>query len=112
MRGCWTSAVAWGRITRFLARDLRPGRLYGCDPVEDILDVCRRSGVPATLARSDFLPDRLPFEEQFDLVFAFSVFTHLSEAAHERCLRALHRAISPGWDLGRDGATTGVPTLL
>jgi SAM-dependent methyltransferase len=86
----------WGRLTRFLARDVRPGRLHGCDPVEEILDVCRRNGVPARLARSEFLPDRLPFEEQFDLIFAFSVFTHISEAAHESCLRTLHRALSPG----------------
>src|SRR5437763_9609854 len=35
----------WGRLTRFLARDVPPGRLYGCDPVEEILDECRRAGV-------------------------------------------------------------------
>jgi SAM-dependent methyltransferase len=86
----------WGRLTRFLARDVTPGRLYGCDPVEGILDVCRESGVPATLARSDFLPERLPFDERFDLAFAFSVFTHMSEPAHESCLRALHGALLPG----------------
>jgi SAM-dependent methyltransferase len=86
----------WGRLTRFLARDVKPGRLYGCDPVEGILDACRESGVPATLARSDFLPERLPFDEKFDLAFAFSVFTHMSEPAHESCLRALHAALNPG----------------
>jgi SAM-dependent methyltransferase len=86
----------WGRLTRFLARDVAPGALYGCDPVEGILDVCRRDGVPATLARTDFVPERLPFEERFDLAFAFSVFTHISEAAHEASLRALHDALRPG----------------
>jgi SAM-dependent methyltransferase len=86
----------WGRLTRFLARDVAPGRLYGCDPVEQILDVCRQARVPATLARSDFVPSRLPFEEPFDLAFAFSVFTHLSEAAHESALRALHRSLRAG----------------
>jgi SAM-dependent methyltransferase len=85
----------WGRLTRFLARDVEPGRLYGCDPVAQILDVCRDSGLPATLARSEFLPERLPFDERFDLAFAFSVFTHLSEAAHEHALRALHRSLQP-----------------
>jgi SAM-dependent methyltransferase len=86
----------WGRLTRFLARDVAPGRLYGCDPVEGILDVCRDCGVPATLARSDFVPDRLPFDQPFDLAFAFSVFTHLSEDATAGCLRALHAALRPG----------------
>ena len=52
--------------------------------------------MPATLARSEFAPERLPFDEPFDLAFAFSVFTHLSEAAHERCLAALHAGLRPG----------------
>jgi hypothetical protein len=86
----------WGRLTRYLARDLAPGQLYACDPVEAILDVCRASRVPATLARSSFRPRKLPFDRRFDLAFAFSVFTHLSEAEHERCLRVLHEGLDPG----------------
>ncbi len=86
----------WGRLLRFLARDVEPGRLFGCDPVEAILDVCRRSRVPATLARSEFVPERLPFDERFDLAYSFSVFTHVSEAAADACLDALHAALRPG----------------
>jgi SAM-dependent methyltransferase len=86
----------WGRLTRFFARDITPGSLYGCDPVEEILEVCRRTRVPARLARSEFLPERIPFDESFDLIFAFSVFTHLSESAHERSLEAIHAAMRPG----------------
>jgi SAM-dependent methyltransferase len=89
----------WGRLTRFLARDVRPGMLYGCDPAEQILDVCRETRVPARLARSEFVPERLPFEETFDLVFSFSVFTHLSETASMACLRELHAGICPGGTL-------------
>jgi SAM-dependent methyltransferase len=86
----------WGRLTRYLARDVAPGRLHGCDPVPGILDVARADGVPATLATSDFLPQALPFDERFDLAFAFSVFTHLSEEAHRHSLRALHGSLRPG----------------
>lgn len=86
----------WGRLTRLIARDVAPGRLFGCDPSEDILEACRTTRVPATVARSDFLPERLPFEAPFDLAFAFSVFTHLSERAHECCLDALHAGLAPG----------------
>ncbi len=86
----------WGRLTRMFARDVAPGHLFGCDPSEDILEVCRQSRVPATLARTEFVPERLPFAEPFDLAFSFSVFTHLSERAHESCLRALHAALRPG----------------
>src|SRR4051794_15797325 len=86
----------WGRLTRFFARDVAPGSLCGCDPVEEILEVCRRTRVPARLAQSDFLPETVPFDETFDLVFAFSVFTHLSEEAHERSLAAIHAAMPRG----------------
>jgi SAM-dependent methyltransferase len=86
----------WGRLTRYLARDVEPGRLYGCDPVEGILQVCRENGVPATLARSELAAERLPFDGEFDLAFAFSVFTHIAEAAHESCLRGLHGSLGPG----------------
>jgi hypothetical protein len=67
----------------------------GVDPTPEILDVCRDSRVPAELAGSDFLPESLPFAE-IDLAYSFSVFTHISEAAAETCLDALHAAIVPG----------------
>ena len=86
----------WGRLTRMLARDVAPGRLFGCDPAQGILDTCLADRVPARFARSEFLPDRVPFAERFDLAFAFSVFTHLSEPAAERALDALHAALVPG----------------
>jgi len=84
----------WGRLTRMLGRDVQPGGLYGCDPVESILQISRDSRVPARLGRSEFLPETLPFEEKFDLVFAFSVFTHISEAAHFASLEAIHGGLS------------------
>ncbi len=86
----------WGRLTRMLAKDVDPGHLYGCDPVEDILAVSRDTRVPAELAKSDFLPERLPFEKDFGLVFSFSVFTHISEAAHLASLKAIHESLVPG----------------
>ena len=86
----------WGRISRYLARDVAPGHLCGCDPVQDVLDVCHRTGVPIELARSEFLPEAIPFDRRFDLAYAFSVFTHLSESAHERCLEALHGCLATG----------------
>lgn len=87
--------LGWGRLTRFFARDVAPGSLLGVDPTEEILAVCRRSRVPAELARSDFLPETLPFE-RIDLAYSFSVFTHISEDAAISCLRALHAALEPG----------------
>lgn len=85
----------WGRLTRFFARDAMPDRLFGCDPTPEILDVCKETGVPGNLQQTDFVPDRLPFND-LDLIFSFSVFTHISEPAHRACLEAIHESLSPG----------------
>lgn len=86
----------WGRVTRCFARDVAPGGLFGCDPVAAILDVSRSNRVPAELARCEFVPTRVPFDQPFDLIYAFSVFTHLSERAHRASLRAIRDALAPG----------------
>lgn len=85
----------WGRLTRYLARDVAPGNLFGCDANPEVLDVCRQTRVPARFARIDEVPSALPFQQRFDLVFAFSVFTHLSEETHLSCLRAIHAGLEP-----------------
>ena len=87
--------IGWGRLARLFARDVRPGNLLGVDPSEAILEVCRQSRIPAELARTDFVPESLPFED-VDLAYSFSVFTHISEAASEACLDAIHAAMVPG----------------
>ena len=73
----------WGRITRLFAKDLQPSQIFGCDPDANILEWCR--DVPGTFRQSETRPQRLPFEERFDLAFAFSVFTHLGPNTHGEC---------------------------
>jgi SAM-dependent methyltransferase len=85
----------WGRLTRYLARDVAPGNLFGCDPNLWILDLCKQTRVPARIAGIEEVPSVLPFQEKFDLIFAFSVFTHLSEETHQSCLGAIHAGLGP-----------------
>lgn len=87
----------WGRLTRLIARDVAPEQLCGCDPDPQILSVCEQTRVPGRLRYSSGVPDALPFDDvRFDLVYAFSVFTHLSEHAHLACLGAIHAGLAPG----------------
>jgi SAM-dependent methyltransferase len=85
----------WGRLTRLLTRDVTPGRLFGCDPSLGVVEECRRARLPAQVEWMDQMPERLPFEQKFDLAYAFSVFTHLSERAHLASLSALHASLKP-----------------
>ena len=86
----------WGRIVRVLYYFSDPANLYGCDPWTRSIDICKADGIVANLALSDYLPRSLPFSQQsFDLIVAFSVFTHLSERATAVALGTLAQHLAP-----------------
>lgn len=86
----------WGRLLRLMNKYVPSCKLYGVDPWDESLALCRHSGIRAQLARSDYLPRSLPFDDKFDLVFAFSVFTHLSERAMAHALEAIRDRTAAG----------------
>jgi Methyltransferase domain len=84
----------WGRILRLMYRYSVPSTIYGVDPWEASLEICRATRVLGNLARCDDVPRDLPFGAvQFDLVYAFSIFTHLSERTATAVLGAIRRRI-------------------
>jgi SAM-dependent methyltransferase len=84
----------WGRLLRLMVRYVPQDRLYGVDPWDESLELCRSCGVKAQLALSDYVPQELPFDRRFDLIYAFSVFTHLSRKTMLQVLSTLRRHIS------------------
>ena len=86
----------WGRHLRLLARFVPVTRLHGVDPSAEILDLARRLGVRARLAHIPAQSDSLPFPGRFDVIYAFSVLTHLSAAAHRAALALWSRCLEPG----------------
>jgi SAM-dependent methyltransferase len=84
----------WGRLLRLLLKYVPAERLHGVDPWHRSIDLCREHGIPCRLALSDYIPRSLPFEGPFDLVYAFSVFTHLSEPTARAALATIRRSIS------------------
>jgi SAM-dependent methyltransferase len=86
----------YGRHLRLMAYYVDPGRLYGCDPMPASLGRCFDRGVWGQLARSEPVPATLPFAQQFDLIYAFSVFTHLAPRAMRQSLSALREKLRPG----------------
>ncbi len=41
-----------------------------------------------------YIPDSVPFNESFQLIYAFSVFTHLSQRTADAAMRAFRRGIA------------------
>ena len=74
--------IGWGRLARLWLKYAGPDRLDGCDAWEESLEKSRQCGLRNRLVRSDPLLTELPFEEaSFDIIWGFSVFTHLSPEA-------------------------------
>jgi ubiquinone/menaquinone biosynthesis C-methylase UbiE len=86
----------WGRFLRFFMKDIDIENLYGCDPLSVALDICQDTGVPGNLILIG--PEgKLPYPDQFfDVIIAYSVFTHLPERLNLHWMRELARVSRPG----------------
>lgn len=85
----------WGRLMRLMLKYVDPRQLYGTDPWDASIDLCKQHRCPGHLALCDYVPTELPFAERFDLVYAFSVFTHLSERTASSVMQVLRRHVAP-----------------
>jgi hypothetical protein len=67
-----------------------PEKIWAIDPWDKSIELCRQHRMPVNLAVSDYVPQSLPVGDvRFDLMFAFSVFTHLSVKCGEQVLKVL-----------------------
>lgn len=86
----------WGRHLRFFWKDIAEENLHGCDVRSDVLDVCRETRVPGNF--SLITPDgTLPYPDgHFNVIVAYSVFTHLPEDMNLHWMKELARVAAPG----------------
>lgn len=86
----------WGRILRLMLRFSEPETIYGIDPWDKSVELCHDHGVPGNLAQCDYVPDAIPFSDvRFDVVYAFSVFTHLAERVGDAVQKVVRDRIEP-----------------
>ena len=87
--------VGWGRIIRFFIKDVPPTGLFGVDVDREVLAECKSCGVPGKLEHIEPLA-ALPFpSDYFDIIYAFSVFSHLSTQSATFWLNELLRVCKP-----------------
>jgi SAM-dependent methyltransferase len=84
-----------GRVLRHWS-DLRQTRVRGCDINPKMVDWCN-GNLPFVEATVNELSPPLPYADStFDLVYAFSVMTHLSEDLQHAWMRECRRVLKPG----------------
>ena len=86
----------WGRMARFFLKDLEPSRIWGADCLSGIIDVCKQTNKWSNFRTVDPLPPTTFPDGMFDLIYSYSVFSHLSEDAHLRWLTEFKRILKPG----------------
>lgn len=87
----------WGRLLRLMLYFCDRENLFGCDAWDSSLQHARASNIPVALAKSETRPSELPFPgKKFDLIYAFSVFTHLPEDVAKSCFAVLRKHIKQG----------------
>jgi SAM-dependent methyltransferase len=84
-----------GRVARWWA-DLDTTRLSGCDYDGALTDWCRRN-LPFLRVKTNPTMPPLPFRrESFQLVYAISLFTHLTADAQRHWFADVARVLAPG----------------
>jgi SAM-dependent methyltransferase len=86
----------WGRIIRFFLRDIPPERLTGADYRVEVIEACRATNRWCNFVLVEPHPPT-PFPaKSFDLIYLYSVFSHLSEQMHLELLEEFRRLLVPG----------------
>ena len=85
----------YGRISRLLLKYVDTHHLFGADPWQESIDLVHQAGFGSNFWQTDEVPLELPFELNcFDLIWAFSVFTHLSPQVAKQSLETLSRYLT------------------
>jgi SAM-dependent methyltransferase len=86
----------YGRMIRLMYYFTDPGSLWGLDPWDEAIRICLSDRLAGNFRVTDYLPSSLPVEGRvFDVIYAFSVFTHTSERATRAALQTLRKYIAP-----------------
>jgi SAM-dependent methyltransferase len=88
-------ASGYGRVTRFLVREVPPERVWVADVYPEAVRFQRQRLGVRELA-STLRPEELSCDERFDAILVTSLFTHLPQERFAAWLRVLLGLLAPG----------------
>ena len=86
----------WGRTIRFFMRDTPATQLHGVDVTERAIVLSRETNPWCDFSRVPPMPPSSLPSDTFDVIYLYSVFSHLSEEAHDRWVTEFRRILRPG----------------
>lgn len=73
----------WGRMLRFFLKDVLPENLYGIDVDPTMIKICQETFPYGNFQICGSAPPLEFDSNSFDIIYAYSVFSHLSEPVHQ-----------------------------
>lgn len=88
--------TGWGRYARIFMKDFKPENILGVDVDQGFISICKEIFPYGNFeVVPPFPPTSLP-AGHFDLIIAYSVFSHLSEEAATAWIKEFSRILAPG----------------
>jgi SAM-dependent methyltransferase len=88
--------VGWGRLYRMMLNYVVPENLVGVDIDKMCIDLCRKAMPYGTFAQNGIRPPLAFPGGSFDLIYAYSVFSHLAPETGGDWFRDFRRVLKPG----------------
>lgn len=86
----------WGRMTRFFLKDVVPENLHGLDVDPAMIEICKSTIPYGEFGVTSPVPPTNYGANTFDMIFAYSVFSHLAEKIHIKWIEEFSRLLKPG----------------
>jgi SAM-dependent methyltransferase len=86
----------WGRISRFFLKEILPDNLHGVDVDPSVIEICKKNFRYGTFGVVEPYPPTGFDSGSIDLIYAYSVFSHLAEAIHIKWVEEFSRILKPG----------------
>jgi len=86
----------WGRMARFFLKDVRSPNLHGMDVDPEVIGLCRRLFAYGRFETCNPHPPAPAGDATYDIVYAYSVFSHLNEQISSEWVHEFSRILGPG----------------
>jgi len=86
----------WGRIAKAASRYFEPENIMCVDVQDDAIALVQQSAFPFIAEKIPTRPPTKLDDDSFDIVVAFSVFSHLNEESANAWIREFSRILKPG----------------
>jgi SAM-dependent methyltransferase len=86
----------WGRYTRFMLKYIHPDNLYGLEVSSNMVEHCRKSFGMGNFLKVETFPPCDLRDDLVDLIFGYSVFSHLSPDCAGAWMDEFARIMRPG----------------